>query len=208
MTLYFEAGGHKEQGLPHNPFKAIVAPRPIGWITTLDENGVVNLAPYSFFNALADNPPIVFFAPSGRSREAGLKDSQANAEATGEFVCNLATWDLREQMNTTSANVPREVDEAGMAGLEMLPSRLVKPPRVKLSPIHMECRYLKTVELPCNDPEAGNFMVLGEVLAFHIDESVVNDRGLVDVTRYKPLARLGYMDYAAVTEVFQMNRPG
>ncbi len=208
MTISFEPGGHKAQGLPHNPFKAIVAPRPIGWITTLDESGVVNLAPYSFFNALADDPPVVFFAPSGRKRAAGLKDSQANAEATGAFVCNLVTWDLRDAMNRTSADVPREVDEAELAGLEMIPSSHVAPPRVKASPIHMECRYLKTVELPCNDPEAGNFMVLGEVVAFHIDEAVVNENGHVDVTLFNPLARLGYRDYAVVREVFQMDRPG
>jgi flavin reductase (DIM6/NTAB) family NADH-FMN oxidoreductase RutF len=207
MTLFFEPGQHKEQGLPHNPFKAIVAPRPIGWITTLDEDGVVNLAPYSFFNALADSPPIVFFAPNGRSRASGLKDSQHNAETTGEFVCNLATWDLREAMNKTSAPVARAVDEAALADLEMVPSRLVAPPRVKASPIHMECRYLETIELPSDDPEAGNFLVLGQVVAFHIDESVLNEKGLVDVTRYQPLARLGYMDYAVVREVFSMDRP-
>jgi flavin reductase (DIM6/NTAB) family NADH-FMN oxidoreductase RutF len=111
-------------------------------------------------------------------------------------------------MNETSASLPRDVDEAARAGLEMLPSRIVKPPRVKASPIHMECRYLQTVELPCGDPEGGNYLVLGQVLAFHIDEAVINGSGLVDVTRYKPLARLGYMDYTAVTEVFSMKRPG
>jgi flavin reductase (DIM6/NTAB) family NADH-FMN oxidoreductase RutF len=206
--MYFEAGDHKAQGLPHNPFKAIVAPRPIGWITTLDGDGNINLAPYSFFNAVADNPPVVIFASSGGARGKGVKDSQANAEESGEFVCNLATWDLREAMNKTSASLPREVDEAARAGLEMLPSTIVRPPRVKASPIHMECRYLKTIELPCDDPEGGNFLVLGQVLAFHIDEAVIDERGLVDVTRYKPLARLGYMDYTAVTEVFSMKRPG
>ena len=207
MTVFFETGGHKEQGLPHNPFKAIVAPRPIGWITTLDTDGGVNLAPYSFFNAVADSPPIVFFAPNGRSRAAGLKDSQANAEATGEFVCSLATWDLREKMNMTSAAVARGVDEAELAGLEMAPSKLVAPPRVKASPIHMECRYLQTIELPSDDPQGSNFMVLGQVVAFHIGEAVLDDRGLVDITRYQPLARLGYMDYAVVREVFSMGRP-
>jgi flavin reductase (DIM6/NTAB) family NADH-FMN oxidoreductase RutF len=206
--MYFEAGDHISKGLPHNPFKAIVAPRPIGWITTLDGEGNVNLAPYSFFNAVADNPPVVFFASSGRARGIGVKDSQANAEETGEFVCNVATWDLREQMNKTSASLPRHQDEAAHAGLEMIASTLVKPPRVKASPIHMECRYLETIELPCDHPEGGNFMVLGQVVAFHIDEAVIDGQGQVDVTRYKPLARLGYRDYAAVTEVFSMMRPG
>jgi flavin reductase (DIM6/NTAB) family NADH-FMN oxidoreductase RutF len=205
--MFFKVGEHQAQGLPHNPFKAIVAPRPIGWITTLDGDGTVNLAPYSFFNAVADNPPIVYFGAGSRGSGLGAKDSPANAEATGEFVCNLATWDLREAMNKTSAGHPPHVDEASEAGLEMVPSTLVKPPRVKASPVHMECRYLQTLKLPCDDPQGGNHMVLGQVLAFHIDERVIDERGLVDVTRYKPLARLGYMDYTAVTEVFSMQRP-
>lgn len=206
--MYFEAGQHAAAGLPHNPFKAIVAPRPIGWISSLDAQGRVNLAPYSFFNAVADSPPIVFFAPSGRSRRSGVKDSQANVEATKEFVCNLATWDLREQMNLTSASLPAGEDEAAFAGLEMVPSQLVAPPRVKASPVHLECKYLMTLELPCNQPDAGNFMVFGEVVAFHIDDAMLDEKGLLDVTRYKPLARLGYMDYTAVETVFAMQRPG
>lgn len=206
--MYYEAGQHKAAGLPYNPFKAIVAPRPIGWITTLDGQGRVNLAPYSFFNAVSDSPPIVLFAPNGRSRQAGVKDSQANAEKTGEFVCNMATWDLREEMNKTSASLPAGEDEAAFADLEMVPSWLVGPPRVKASPIHLECRYLQTLELPCNDPDSGNFVVFGEVVAIHIDDAMIDEKGLLDVTRYKPIARLGYMDYAVVEQVFAMKRPG
>ncbi len=205
--MYYEAGQHKAAGLPYNPFKAIVAPRPIGWITTLDGQGRINLAPYSFFNAVSDSPPTVFFASSGRSREVGVKDSQANVEETGEFVCNMATWDLREAMNKTSASLPAGEDEAAFAGLEMVPSRLVKPPRVKASPVHLECRYLQTLELPSNDPDNGNFVVFGEVVAIHIDDAMIDEKGLLDVTRYKPIARLGYMDYAVVEQVFSMNRP-
>ncbi len=205
--MYYEAGQHKAAGLPYNPFKAIVAPRPIGWITTLDGQGRINLAPYSFFNAVSDSPPTVFFASSGRSREAGVKDSQANAEETGEFVCNMATWDLREAMNKTSASLPAGEDEAAFAGLEMVPSRLVKPPRVKASPVHLECRYLQTLELPSNNPDNGSFVVFGEVVAIHIDDAMIDEKGLLDVTRYKPIARLGYMDYAVVEQVFSMDRP-
>ncbi|MBB3066909.1 flavin reductase family protein [Limibacillus halophilus] len=205
--MYYEAGQHKAAGLPYNPFKAIVAPRPIGWITTLDGQGRINLAPYSFFNAVSDSPPTVFFASSGRSREVGVKDSQANAEETGEFVCNMATWDLRDAMNKTSASLPAGEDEAAFAGLEMVPSRLVKPPRVKASPVHLECRYLQTLELPSNDPDNGNFVVFGEVVAVHIDDAMIDEKGLLDVTRYKPIARLGYMDYAVVEQVFSMDRP-
>jgi flavin reductase (DIM6/NTAB) family NADH-FMN oxidoreductase RutF len=151
----------------------------------------------------------VVFAPGGRKADGppdGSKDSLANVERTGEFVCNVVTWDLREAMNVTSAAAPAGVDEAAVAGLEMVPSRLVKPPRVKASPIHMECRYLQTVDLPCDSPGARNAVVFGQVIGMHIDESVLTD-GLVDMAKLKPVARLGYMDYCVVEEVFPMPRP-
>jgi flavin reductase (DIM6/NTAB) family NADH-FMN oxidoreductase RutF len=198
-----------KHGLPRDPFKACVVPRPIGWITTVNEAGVVNLAPYSFFNAVGGEPPCVVFAPGGRKADGppdGSKDSLANAERTGEFVCNVATWDLREQMNLTSAAAPAGVDEAEIAGLQMVPSELVKPPRVKASPIHLECRYLQTVDLPCDTPGTRSAVVFGQVIGVHIDESVLTD-GLVDIAKLKPIARLGYMDYCVVEEVFAMPRP-
>lgn len=198
-----------DHGLPHNPFKACVVPRPIGWITSLDEAGAVNLAPYSFFNGVAGDPPVVMFAPGGRKADGppdGSKDSLANVERTKEFVCNVVTWDLREAMNQTSTPAPAGVNEAEVAGLEMTPSSLVKPPRVKASPIHMECRYLQTVDLPSDDPAARNAVVFGQVIGLHIDESVMSD-GLVDMAKLKPIARLGYMDYTRVDEVFAMSRP-
>ena len=129
-------------GLALDPFKALVAPRPIGWISTLSKAGVVNLAPYSFFNAVSEDPHFVMFASGGR------KDSQRNAEETGEFVCSLATYDLREAMSKTSAAVGPDVDEMRLAGLTPAPSRLVKPPRVAESPVAFECRYWRTIELP------------------------------------------------------------
>jgi flavin reductase (DIM6/NTAB) family NADH-FMN oxidoreductase RutF len=198
-----------DHGLPHNPFKACVVPRPIGWITSMNEAGVVNLAPYSFFNGVAGDPPCVMFAPGGRKADGppdGSKDSLANVERTGEFVCNVVTWDLREAMNVTSAPAPVGVDEAAVAGLEMAPSRLVKPPRVKASPIHMECRYLQTVDLPSDIAGVRNAVVFGQVIGIHIDESVLTG-GLVDMAKLKPVARLGYMDYCLVEEVFAMPRP-
>jgi flavin reductase (DIM6/NTAB) family NADH-FMN oxidoreductase RutF len=198
-----------DHGLPHNPFKACVVPRPIGWITTVNEAGAVNLAPYSFFNGVAGDPPVVMFAPSGRKADGppdGSKDSLANAERTREFVCNVVTWDLREAMNLTSAPAPAGVSEAEVAGLEMVPSTLVEPPRVKASPIHMECRYLQTVDLPSAVPGSRNAVVFGEVIGIHIDESVLTD-GLVDMAKLRPVARLGYMDYCRVDEVFAMARP-
>jgi flavin reductase (DIM6/NTAB) family NADH-FMN oxidoreductase RutF len=192
----------RDHGLPHDPFKALVVPRPIGWISTVDEKGVVNLAPYSFFNAVSGRPPIVLFG-SDRAR-TGAKDSQRNAETTGEFVVNLATWDLREEMNKTSAHI--EGDEMVFAGLEKLPSRKVKPPRVAGSPAHLECRYMQTVQLPGTGGRQGGAVIFGEVVGIHIvDEAIVDGR--VDYTRMRPLARLGYMDYLVVGETFSMDRP-
>ncbi|MEX0760518.1 MAG: flavin reductase family protein [Tistlia sp.] len=206
--MFFKAGEHKAAGLPYNPFKALVVPRPIGWISTLNEDGSVNLAPYSFFNALADRPPIVFFSPNGRSRAAGVKDSQRNAEAQREFVCSLATWDLRDAMNASAEELPPGVSEPEKAGIEMAASRLVAPPRVAASPVALECRWLQTLELPSWDAEGGNFTVIGEVVGFHIAESALTPEGLVDSARLKPIARLGYRDYALTDSAFTMARPG
>ncbi|MGO1117625.1 flavin reductase family protein [Rhodovibrionaceae bacterium A322] len=206
--MFFEPGDHKAQGLPHNPFKAIVVPRPIGWISTLGSNGVVNLAPYSFFNGLCDTPPVVFFSSTGPSRDKGVKDSQRNAEESGEFVCNFVSWELREQMNITSAALPSSESELEAAGLTTAPCTFVKAPRVAESPIAMECRYLQTIELPSDDPEKGNFTVLGQVVGYHIDESALTDEGLIDLAKLMPLSRLGYKDYTKVSDVFPMLRPG
>jgi flavin reductase (DIM6/NTAB) family NADH-FMN oxidoreductase RutF len=205
--MFFEPGQHKDHGLPYNPFKAVVSPRPIGWISSLSKDGVVNVAPYSFYNAVTDLPPIVFFASNGPGRGAGVKDSQRNAEETGEFVVNVATWDLREKMNETSAPYAPEQSEAEAAGLTLAPSTLVKPPRLAESPVNLECRYLKTVDFSTEDGKRGNFVVFGQVVGVHLDDSILTDEGLVDPTRYRPLARLGYMDYAVVDEIFSMDRP-
>ncbi len=195
-------------GLSFNPFKAIVAPRPIGWITTQNAQGVVNLAPYSFFNAVASDPPIVFYGANGtHDADGGEKDSLRNVRETGEFVCNLVTWELRSQMNDTATSAPNEIDEMQAVGIASLPSRLVKPPRVAASPAHLECKLHQLVELP-RDPATGerNVMVLGLVVGIHIDDNFVVG-GRFDTTRAQPLARLGYHDYAVVTEAFEMKRP-
>lgn len=196
-----------DHGLRHDPFKALVVPRPIGWISSLDAEGRANLAPYSFFNAMAADPPVVVFGTGLRLREPARKDSQANIEATGEFVCNLSTEALTHEMNATSASLPAGADEFEHAGLAKAPCRLVKAPRVAASPVALECRYLKTVELPCTTPGRANYAVFGEVIGVHIDEALIVD-GKVDITRARPLARLGYMDYTVVERVFSLNRPG
>ena len=193
-------------GLPHNPFKSLVVPRPIGWISSRDREGRVNLAPFSFFNAVAENPPVVMFSAGGRHLEGGHKDTPLNVEATGEFVFNLATWDLREKMNLTSATAPRDWDEFKLAGLTPVPARLVDLPMVKESPVHFECRYLQTVELPSADPDYPNKVIFGRVIAIHIDDGVLVD-GKVNLAAIRPIARLGYMDYAVVDTIFTMHRP-
>ena len=195
-------------GLKFNPFKAVVAPRPIGWVTTINNKGVVNLAPYSFFNAVASDPPMVFYGANGtHAADGGEKDSLRNVRETGEFVCNLVTWDLRHQMNDSATPAPHGIDEMEVTGLAKLPSRLVKPPRVAASPAHLECKLHKFVELPA-DPRTGkrNVMVIGQVVAIHIDDAyIVNGR--FDTVRAQPVGRLGYMDYAVVDKSFEIMRP-
>jgi flavin reductase (DIM6/NTAB) family NADH-FMN oxidoreductase RutF len=198
--MFYEVAKN-DHGLPFDPIKAIVAPRPIGWITSISAKGDVNLAPYSFFNAFSTRPPIVGFSSEG------MKDSVALVEETGEFVCNLATYDLRDAMNATSAGVARGVNEMELAGLAAAPSKLVKPPRVAASPCAFECRWLKTVALTDLDgAETDRHLVLGIVVAVHIDDRFIKD-GMVDTAAMRPIARCGYNDYAVVDSVFVMKRP-
>jgi flavin reductase (DIM6/NTAB) family NADH-FMN oxidoreductase RutF len=186
--------------LAHDPGTCLVVPRPIGWITTLNPSGVVNLAPYSFFNIISTKPHFVMFSSSGR------KHSQRNAELSGEFVFNLATYDLRTEMNITGSDHSEDISEAELAGLEMAPSRKVKPPRVARSPIALECIYNKTVDLvQANGKTSVNTLVIGEVVNVHIDDSVIVN-GNIDMARIRPLARLGYMDYTSVDNIFTMHR--
>ena len=193
----------RNHGLSHDPFKAIVAPRPIGWISSMSARGEVNLAPYSFFNGVSSVPPIIMFSSEGR------KDSLTFIEETREFVCNLATWELRQQMNTTSGPFPRGIDEMKEAGLEPAPSILVKPPRVKASPCAMECKWLQTVRL--HDIDGGTteqHVVFGQVVGVHIDERFIRD-GLLDTAAMRPIARAGYGDYFVSTPEtkFSLRRP-
>jgi flavin reductase (DIM6/NTAB) family NADH-FMN oxidoreductase RutF len=181
--------------LPHDPFKAFVAPRPIGWVSTVGPDGEVNLAPYSYFNAVSDNPPTVMFSSDGP------KDSATFAQATDEFVWNMVTYDLREAMNQTSATLPRGENEFEFAGLEMAPSRLVAPPRVAATPVAFECKVVHRVQLP------RNIVTFGEVVGVHVDERHIVE-GRFDTAGVRPIARCGYRgDYATVTELFEMIRP-
>lgn len=201
----FYSPGVEAHGLPHDPIKSCVIPRPIGWITTLSASGVVNLAPYSYFNLVADQPAMVAYASCGNTPH-GHKDTVTNIQATCEFVVNVATWGQREAMRKTSEPLPPDVDELAEAGLGTLPSRRVRPPRVAGAPIHLECEHYRTIELPHADPEGRNALVLGTVVGVHVDDRVLVD-GKIDVARIQPIARLGYLDYACVSETFSMRRP-
>jgi flavin reductase (DIM6/NTAB) family NADH-FMN oxidoreductase RutF len=197
--FYEPRHGH---GLPHDPFKAIVAPRPIGWISAVDAEGRANLAPYSFFNALCETPPIVGFCSGGR------KDSQRNAEATGEFVCNLVTSKHARAMNLTSAPFPHGVNEFEAAGLAQAPSRLVRPPRVADAPAALECKLLLVLPLKDLDGQlTPSTLVLGQVVGVHIDPVFLKG-GRFDLVAAGTIARCGYRgDYTQVTALFEMLRP-
>ena len=192
--------------LPHNPLNAIVVPRPIGWISTLSAKGVPNLAPYSFFNIVAYYPPQVMFSATSNHRFGGLKDAVADARATGEFVVNLATWELKEQMNASSVPAPHEIDEFVYSGLTKADSTMVKCPRVAESPIHLECRYMQSLDMLSDDPKDSNTVVFGEVIGVHIDDQVLVN-GKIDFLKVRPIGRLGYLDFVEVNNIFSIARP-
>ena len=204
--MYYEPGV-TSHGLAHDPFKSCVIPRPIGWISTVNSKGQHNLAPYSQFQNVTFNPPIVMFS-ANQDTSGQRKDSVQNAENTGEFVWNMATYDLRDAVNASAEELPHGVDEFERAGLEKLPSRIVKPMRVKGSPIQFECVYLNTLRFPGVPPMGTADVVFGRVVAVHIDDKVINPDGLIDVLKIKPLARMGYFDYTYVDNKFQMVIPG
>jgi flavin reductase (DIM6/NTAB) family NADH-FMN oxidoreductase RutF len=193
----------KNHGLRYDPFKAIIAPRPIGWISSLSAKGEINLAPYSFFNGVSSDPPIVMFSSEGR------KDSLTFVEETREFVCNLATWDLRNQMNVTSAPFPRGVNEMTETGLATAPSIMVRAPRVQASPCALECKWLQTAHLKdIHDEHVDRYVVFGQVVGIHIDERYIKD-GVLDTAAMRPIARAGYDEYFVATAEtkFAMRRP-
>jgi flavin reductase (DIM6/NTAB) family NADH-FMN oxidoreductase RutF len=201
--VFYEPHERDRAVLPHDPFGAVVAPRPIGWISTLGADGVANLAPYSYFNALSDRPPIVMFSSTG------MKDSASNAIETREFVWNLATYDLREGMNLSSKRLAAGESEFDFAGLAPAASRLVAPPRVAASPVSLECRVTQVVQLM---DAAGvlveRWMVMGQVVGVHIDEAYILPDGRVDTAAMKPLGRGGYLDeYSVADNLLLLARP-
>ena len=208
--MYFCPGLHKEAGLTFSPIKAIVSPRPIGWIASCGKDGSINLAPYSYFNAISELPPMVMFssAPSGNVQH---KDSLRNVTETEEFVVNVVSAALGDAMNITSADLAYGQNEFTAASLEMAHCNTVKVPRVAAAPAALECKLWKVIELPkpeTDGAETGSagVMVIGKITGIHIADETVKD-GKIDVTSYQPLARLGYMDYARINDVFSMPRP-
>ena len=199
----------QDHGLSKNPFNSLIIPRPIGWISSIDNEGVVNLAPYSFFNAVCYRPPTVMFASGTGKGSDGMKDTRRNIETTGEFVCNLATWETRNQMNQTSAAVIPDTDEMKLAGLTPVSSKLIKVPRVAEAPVHLECRHLNSIEIPSWEKDNRYFIVLGEVIGIHIRDELISKDGLVDIEKMIPIGRMGYNDYTRIegNTLFTMIRP-
>jgi flavin reductase (DIM6/NTAB) family NADH-FMN oxidoreductase RutF len=198
--LFYETAKN-DHGLPRDPFKAIVSPRPVGWITSMSVKGEINLAPYSFFNAVSDDPPIVMFSSDG------YKDSLTFVAETKEFVCNFANFELRSAVVETSATFARGVNEMAAARLAPAPSRLVRPPRVAAAPAALECKLLQIVALDNLDGQpVDRHVVFGQVVGVHIDDRFLRD-GRLDTAVMQPIARCGYSDYAVVERVFAIARP-
>jgi flavin reductase (DIM6/NTAB) family NADH-FMN oxidoreductase RutF len=204
--MYYETE-RNDHGFRYDPLKACIVPRPIGWITSISPAGVVNLAPFSFFNIVSSDPAFVLFSAGTHDRDRGKKDTVANIEATGEFVHNMATFAQRDAMNRTSLILDRGVDELQAVGLEALPSRLVRPPRVKGSPVHFECRLHDIVRLPGRSAAGDYHLVIGRIVAVHIDDDALTPDGRIDVLKVRPIARLGYRDYSSIESTFEMEKP-
>ncbi|MFY9210569.1 MAG: flavin reductase family protein [Aestuariivita sp.] len=198
--FYKPQDGH---GLPHNPFNAIVTPRPIGWISTRDAQGRNNLAPYSFFNATAYVPPqVMFTSTTTKDDQDNTKDSVANIRETGVFCVNVVEYAMRDAMNASSATLPKEVDEFVHAGVKAVECDTINCPRVDGAPAALECKLTQIINLEGES----NYMVLGEVTGIHMRDDCIRD-GRFDVTVYQPLSRLGYRDYTRIKDLFELARP-
>ena len=202
--IFFEPGQHKEAGFTYNPFKALVAPRPIGWISSQSADGIANLGAYSYFNALSDLPAMIMFssAPDAREGRDGHKDTLSNIEQTGEFAVNICNAPLLSAMVKSSAAVAPEVDEFALSGLTKKQGRFISAPYIAEAPAALECTLFKTIPLPGNGDKPGCTMVIGRVVGIHIDGAFV-DEGLVDGEKLQQVARLGYKYYSTVHDIFE-----
>lgn len=190
-----------DHGLPFNPFKSICVPRPIAWISSLSKTGVLNLAPFSQFTNVSYDPPMIVFSSSDRGN-GQQKDTVQNILDTKEFVVNMATWELQNEVEITGQDEAPEVDEAKLAGLEMTPSQKVKPPRIARSPIQMECVFYSSMTIPGR--KGPHHLMVGRVIGVHIKDEVIGADGKLDILKIRPLARLGYLDYTSVESLFTM----
>jgi flavin reductase (DIM6/NTAB) family NADH-FMN oxidoreductase RutF len=200
--MYYEPA-HETSGLPHSPFSACCVPRPIGWLSTTSRAGIHNLAPFSQFQNVTFDPPTVLFSACGTP----AKDTLRNAEETGEFVWNMATYDLRDQVARSAIEFPPDVDEFVALGIDTLPSRRVRPLRVAESPVHFECEVRHVLEIPGKTAAANAKIVVAEVVGIHIRDDVIDERGQIDIERIRPLARLWYLDYTFVEHRFELSDP-
>jgi flavin reductase (DIM6/NTAB) family NADH-FMN oxidoreductase RutF len=193
---------HQKEGIKHDPFKALVSPRPIGWITAMSKKGEINLSPYSFFNALSDRPHIIGFA------SGGIKDAQTFIEETGEFTCSMTSVETREAMNESSSPLPRGQSEYDYAKIETAPSRFVKPPRVALAPAALECKWLRTIPMTSMEGVSVFSLIIGQVVGIYINDKYV-EGDKINATAMQLIARGGYDDYyrADAQSVFELARP-
>ena len=188
-----------------DPYKALVFPRPIGWISSLSKQGIANLAPYSYFNAVADEPPQVMFCSNGDSAYGGFKDSLSNILSTKEFVVNFATSTTRDAMNISSSNYKPDEDEFVAAKLKKRKSKLVKPPSVNDSPVNLECKLLKTLKLKTNTKKIST-MVIGEIIGIYINNKFIKN-GRIDSVSMRYISRMGYSEYSTISSKFNLKRP-
>lgn len=201
------APGRDPCPLPFSPFKSCTVPRPIGWLSTLSRDGSANLAPYSQWQNLSFDPPMVMFA-ANQYADGRRKHTVINAEDTGWFVWNMATYALREAVNISAMEWPGGVDEFAHAGVTKAPCIDAPGPRVAESPAHFECRYLSTTRLRGNSGHGWVDVVFGEVMRIHVNDAVIRADGKLDIPLIRPLARMGYHDYTSVTDTFEMRIPG
>ena len=195
----------KENPFTIDPFKSLVFPRPIGWISSVDDKGNANLAPYSYFNAIADDPPQIMFASASPEVPLKFKDSLTNILATKEFVVNFATSKTRKKMNLSSLDAPKDQDEFMITDLKKRKSKLVTPPSVAASPVNLECKLLKTLKLKSNSKKYTT-MIIGEVIGIYIKDKFIK-KGRVDSVAMRYVARMGYSEYTTVSSKFKMKRP-
>lgn len=198
---------YKIQDAPKGLLNACIVPRPLAWISSISKQGKLNLAPYSYFNIVSENPAMIVFSTTKTNITGDCKDTLKNIEATKEFVINIAPYHLREAMILTSAQLPNDISEFDYANIEHEPSTLVKVPRVKLSPIHLECIYYDSIQLPKNSENYINRLIIGKIIAINIKPEIITD-GKIDVTKYKPIAKLGYSNYTKIdNDIFNLQKP-